>query len=392
MKVFISYRHNDSPGDSRELCERLQRSFGQENVFFDIHSIRLGENWWAVARETIRSSDILLVPIGQSWLSITDENGRPRLEDPGDPLRREVALALKEHIRTIALLVEGARMPRADQLPEELKELAESDRRELRHRRFASDVDALIEELGGDPARDASLLTIEGTYRRRYDDAALGIGETDYIHFTGDGRFQERGFLRSALGSRILPNGRVIFFDSDAGGEGTFTLRAETLDLDYTADSYGREFQVAASTISLSFSPAGRIPGTNVVAAARLNTYTFVRLSEAAERAARASPPTPAVVDLTGNWQAPNGAMHVIQQQANVVMIQCRNMFGVVVMQAQGTLIGNTLNAVYDVTYQPPFVVRGEARYEVSPDAMTITGQMMDPRVGIQTVNLRRVG
>lgn len=389
MKIFISYRQNDSPGDCRELCERLQQSFGKEHVFFDVHSLRLGENWWAVASERLRSSDVLLVPIGQNWMTIADRRGRRRLDDPRDPLRREIALALREHVRTIPVLVEGAAMPEADQLPEELKELADLTGWELRHATFTSDVDALIERLGGTAAQDAAVLTLEGAYRRRYNDASFAIGQTDYIRFTAEGRFQERGFLRVALGSQILPDGGVVFFDAEAGGEGTFALRPGTLDLRYTSNSYAREHQIGGGTISLSFSATDRVPGTNVVAAALLNTYTFVRLEAEPERA---HPPPPQAINLTGAWQAPNGAMHFIQQRGNVVTIQCRNMFGVVVLQSQGTLSGSIVNAAYDVMYQPPVVVHGQARYEVAPDATTITGQMMDPRVGVQSVYLRRVG
>ena len=389
MRIFISYRQNDSPGDCRELCERLQQNFGEDHVFFDVHSLRLGENWWAVASERLRTSDVLLVPIGQNWMTIADKRGRRRLDDPRDPLRREIALGLREHIRTIPVLVEGAAMPEADQLPEELKELADLTGWELRHATFTSDVDALIERLGGGAAQEANVLRLEGAYRRRYNDASFAIGQTDYIRFTAEGRFQERGFLRVALGSQILPNGGVVFFGAEAGGEGTFALRPATLDLDYTSNSYAQEHQIGGGTISLSFSATDRVPGTNVVAAALMNTYTFVRLNAEPERA---NLPPPPAINLTGAWQAANGTMLFFQQQGNLVSMQCRNVFGVVVLQGRGTLSGSTLNAAYDVIYQPPVVVRGEARYEVAPDAMTITGQMMDPRIGVQSVFLRRVG
>jgi hypothetical protein len=61
-------------------------------------------------------------------------------------------------------------------------------------------------------------------------------------------------------------------------------------------------------------------------------------------------------------------------------------------MQGQGTLAQNQLYVVYNATYQPPFVVRGEARCLVSPDGNLITGQCMDPAIGVQQVFMRRVG
>ena len=63
---------------------------------------------------------------------------------------------------------------------------------------------------------------------------------------------------------------------------------------------------------------------------------------------------------------------------------------------AQGDTVANgapnQLYIIYNVTYQPPYVVRGEARCAVSPDGLYITGQSMDPAVGMQPVQLRRVG
>jgi hypothetical protein len=300
--IFISYRQNDSPGDCRQLCERLQASFGHDNVFFDIQNIRLGDNWWTVARERIRSCSVLLVPIGQNWLSITDKKGRRRLDDPRDPLRMEIGLALKENIRTIPVLVEGASMPESDQLPDDLRDLADLAACELRHRSFVRDVDDLITELGG-----------------------------------------------TAPASPAKP---------DAGDEFLATL--------------GKSF---AAKLGERLAGGGAAPPPS----ASVQPHQPAHAPSAA-------------LNLTGTWQSTNGAMHVVWQQGNMVTIETRNQFGVVVGQAQGTLTGNQLYIVYNVTYQPPYVVRGEARCAVSPDGLYITGQSMDPAVGMQPVQLRRVG
>ena len=296
--IFISYRQNDSPGDCRQLCERLQASFGDENVFFDIQNIKLGDNWWTVARQRIRSCNVLLVPIGQNWLSITDKKGRRRLDDPRDPLRMEIGLALKESIRTIPVLVEGASMPEAEQLPDDIRDLADLASCELRHRSFLRDVDELIAELGGNAPTTPSKPDAG-------DEFLSALGKS----------------LAAKLGERL------------AGG--------------------------------------GAPPAAPVQAPPQL-------------------PQTG--INLTGTWQSTNGAMHAVWQQGNTVTIETRNQFGVVVGQAQGTLNGNQLYIIYNVTYQPPYVVRGEARCAVSPDGQYITGQSMDPAVGMQPVQLRRVG
>jgi TIR domain-containing protein len=300
--IFISYRQNDSPGDCRQLCERLQASFGHDNVFFDIQNIRLGDNWWTVARERIRGCNVLLVPIGQNWLNITDKKGRRRLDDPRDPLRMEIGLALKESIRTIPVLVEGASMPDAEQLPDDIRDLADLAACELRHRSFLRDVDDLISELGG-----------------------------------------------TAPGSPSKP---------DAGDEFLATL--------------GKSF---AAKLGERLAGGGAAPPPMAPVQPQQPAYA-----------------PPAALNVTGTWQSTNGATHAVRQQGNAVTIETRNQFGVVVGQAQGTLNGNQLHIIYNVTYQPPYVVRGEARCAVSPDGLYITGQSMDPAVGMQVVQLRRVG
>lgn len=323
MRIFISYRQNDSPGDCRQLCERLQQRFGDENVFFDVHSIKLGENWWTVAREKIKSSDVLLVPIGQNWLSAKDKNGRRRLDDPRDPLRREISLALEEKIRMIPVLVERATMPEADQLPEEIREFADLNACELRHRSFSRDVDALIEDLA--ESADVRVLPDGG----------------------GAVPFTTGAAARQAAGGAPRPHAAD-------------TLPPPPLPPDS-----------AASSVPGQYGVPGTAPGV-----APPGPYA----------------PPPPVVSLTGMWQSPVGAFHSIQQHGNVVMIECRNQFGVIVLQGQGTLTGNQLYVLYNVTYQPPFVVRGEAHCVVSPDGTSISGQLRDPGMGVQPLFLRRVG
>ena len=72
----------------------------------------------------VGSCDVLLALIGDEWLTVTDEHGRRRLDDPDDFARLELEAALARNIRVIPVLVDGARMPRADELPPSLAPLA----------------------------------------------------------------------------------------------------------------------------------------------------------------------------------------------------------------------------------------------------------------------------
>jgi hypothetical protein len=85
--------------------------------------------------------------IGKNWLDAVDESGRRRLEDPTDFVRLETASALRRDIPVVPVLVHGARMPRAEQLPEDLTELAYRNGVELSHARWDSDVQILVKAL-----------------------------------------------------------------------------------------------------------------------------------------------------------------------------------------------------------------------------------------------------
>lgn len=154
IKIFISYRQSDSRGDSRQLYERLAESFGAENVFFDVSKLELGDDWLAIVKEKVRSSDILLAVIGENWLQTKNDTGGLRLHDADDPVRVEIAAALAQAIRVIPVLLHRAQLPRASELPANIKKLSNAVVHEIRHRSFDRDVDDLIEQLGGSVVAD----------------------------------------------------------------------------------------------------------------------------------------------------------------------------------------------------------------------------------------------
>jgi hypothetical protein len=85
--------------------------------------------------------------IGREWLTITDETGKRRIDNPQDFVRLEIEAALTRKVRVIPILIEDARMPRADQLPPGLAELERRQALELSPRRYKSDADRLVKVL-----------------------------------------------------------------------------------------------------------------------------------------------------------------------------------------------------------------------------------------------------
>jgi hypothetical protein len=84
-----------------------------------------------VISRAVGSCDVLLTVIGAKWLTISDEHGRRRLNDPDDFLRLEIEAALTRNVRVIPILTDGARMPRADELPPSLVPLTRRQALEL---------------------------------------------------------------------------------------------------------------------------------------------------------------------------------------------------------------------------------------------------------------------
>jgi len=149
-KVFISYRRADSAGYSGRVMDRLDRELGRDLVFMDVDAIPLGTNFSKVLHEEVAKCGVLLAVIGPNWLDARDEHGKRRLDNPNDFVRIEIAAALQRSIPVIPLLLDGARIPKADELPEDLKELALRNGMEIRHASFQDDMNRLIRGLKED--------------------------------------------------------------------------------------------------------------------------------------------------------------------------------------------------------------------------------------------------
>ncbi len=155
--IFISYRREETAYPAGWLFDRLVSHFGQAQVFKDVDSIEPGDDFVETITAAVGSCDVLLALIGDQWLTLTDANGRRRLDDPNDFVRLEIEAALSRDIRVIPVLVEGARMPRPDELPPTLSGLVRRQSLELSPSRFAADLGRLLNVLDktlADTARD----------------------------------------------------------------------------------------------------------------------------------------------------------------------------------------------------------------------------------------------
>ncbi len=73
----------------RPLYEKLSSHFRRDLVFMAQPSIEPGALWLDAIEDAKRSCDVMIVLIGKQWLTVTDDHGRRRLDDPEDLLRRK---------------------------------------------------------------------------------------------------------------------------------------------------------------------------------------------------------------------------------------------------------------------------------------------------------------
>ena len=146
-RVFINYRRDDSIGTAGRLHDRLAQAFGRDRVFMDVDHIPAGVDFVDHLHRQVAACKVFLVIIGLHWLNAKDDVGGRRLEDPDDFVAVEIAAALGRDIRVIPVLVDGATMPKASDLPDQLKPLVRRNATEVRNSQFGRDADALVQKV-----------------------------------------------------------------------------------------------------------------------------------------------------------------------------------------------------------------------------------------------------
>lgn len=146
--IFICYRRADSDHISGRIYDRLSQHFGENAIFKDVDSVPLGVDFRFFIDDVISKCQILLVIIGDQWISITDNDGVRRIENTKDYVRLEIESALKRNIPIIPLLVGKATIPAENDLPIGLKELAFRNGTSIRpDPDFHNDISRLITSL-----------------------------------------------------------------------------------------------------------------------------------------------------------------------------------------------------------------------------------------------------
>lgn len=146
--VFISYRQDDTKPWAQLVRRRLADAFGDQ-IFLDKHSMQAGD-WSAQIEKALRLSDVVIVMIGKLWLTITDGEGRRRIDLPQDVHKLEIVTALLSRgVTVIPILVDGAQMPRVEEVGPDLRPLLKCQARLLgdTEARIEADLQVLIRDI-----------------------------------------------------------------------------------------------------------------------------------------------------------------------------------------------------------------------------------------------------
>ena len=163
-------------------------------------------NFVEVVEQAVGVCDGLVAVIGRDWLGASDTTGVRRLDDQADLVKLEIATALERDIRVIPVLVQGAQMPRATDLPEDLMELAHRNALEVSDARFRTDIDQLIKSLEAPtPERLADTVFVE----------PVQPSSSGFV-----GRDRELGELNKTLEETLSGQGRLVMLVPDSPGAG----------------------------------------------------------------------------------------------------------------------------------------------------------------------------
>lgn len=173
--IFISYRRLDGPGMAGWIRDDLQKRLPNAAFFLDVGEIKPGRDFRQVLRETVAKTGAMIALIGPNWLA-READGSRRIDSENDLVRFEIAKALELKIPIVPVLLDGADMPAARDLPDDIKPIASIQAHHFRQSRFNADVQDLariIEDLMPQAAAKGS---VPGTADSKKIGAILAAG------------------------------------------------------------------------------------------------------------------------------------------------------------------------------------------------------------------------
>jgi hypothetical protein len=105
--IFISYRRGDSEDIVERLYERLASIFGPEAIL-NLHPRFAGD-----PPSDVSKSRVFVCMIGEQWVGSSGATGR-LIDDPDDPVRQGIEVAIRDDMPIVPVLVGGMRIPSSE--------------------------------------------------------------------------------------------------------------------------------------------------------------------------------------------------------------------------------------------------------------------------------------
>ena len=118
-KILISYRRSDTAASVGRIYDRLAAYYGKDQLFLDVDDIPKGADFRHHIAKVLSHTDVVLAIIGTRWLGVNAEGVRLHRED--DPVRVEIESTQASKTPLLPVLIDGAAMPLADELPSSLQ-------------------------------------------------------------------------------------------------------------------------------------------------------------------------------------------------------------------------------------------------------------------------------
>ena len=168
VKLFISYRRDDTKAIAGRVSDRLAQLLPKRDIFFDVSVIKGGEQFEERIQNSVDKADFVLAFMGSSWLAASSQSTIPRICEENDYVRMEISRALVKNKLVIPVLVDGTAMPDGALLPEDIRGITKRNGLPLRHETFDSDLDAIMLAGAGYKLTDALAKRRHRTLRKSF--------------------------------------------------------------------------------------------------------------------------------------------------------------------------------------------------------------------------------
>lgn len=140
-RIFVNYRRDDARADAARIRDRLAHVFGEANVFMDTENLTAGQRFDRALDQELKDCNMLIAVMGPRWLDILNERQE---KGESDFVVTEIATAIERDIAVVPVLIDRARLPRPDELPQSIGKLALYQKHDVSHENFRRDFEALV--------------------------------------------------------------------------------------------------------------------------------------------------------------------------------------------------------------------------------------------------------